>query len=369
MAAVQELVDCMISNWYSRFQRATFRTILIPLPQPVVDWLVSDGLHMPADSEAVSVRAAMKIIVIHQGHLDCRWPFPPPAEQWRQPSPLTNRAHSWPSPSPQFPKRGPLDQCATEDDYRDGWSSGEDEASSAGSHAVVRSSAMAVPPLRSMHPAGSAALFNPDVNKRPFSPCSANPLLGASSAKRSAARWSAALQPPPPELAALRAQVAAAIAELGGRVVPKLSWSCPKDAVWLSPSASLACTNPDEVLLLLRASDRAAHDLCAALPDAAAAAGVPTPAMQHVLALRRWHDLQPGREFRCFVAAGRLVGASQRDLTQRFDFLRDERRDLEQLLLSFHAKHVDGCALLGRSWLAAALCRYAGSCRCSWLPC
>lgn len=127
-------------------------------------------------------------------------------------------------------------------------------------------------------------------------------------------------------------------------MVPKLSWSCPKDAVWLSPSASLACTNADEVLLLLRASDRVAHDVSAALPDAAAATGVPPPAAQHVLALRRWHDLHPGREFRCFVAAGRLAGASQRDVTQRFDFLAAERRDLEQRLLSFHARHIDGCA-------------------------
>lgn len=35
-------------------------------------------------------------------------------------------------------------------------------------------------------------------------------------------------QPPPAELSELRRQLADAIADLGGRVVPKLSWSCPK---------------------------------------------------------------------------------------------------------------------------------------------
>lgn len=40
-----------------------------------------------------------------------------------------------------------------------------------------------------------------------------------------------AVQPPPPELEQLKAQVQAAIDELGGRVVPKLSWSCPKVGV------------------------------------------------------------------------------------------------------------------------------------------
>lgn len=69
----------------------------------------------------------------------------------------------------------------------------------------------------------------------------------------------------------------------------------------MSPSSSLCCTNPDEVLLLLRSSDRVAHDICAALPDAAAAAtGLAEAAggsarVQHCLALRRWHDLQPGK--------------------------------------------------------------------------
>ena len=36
------------------------------------------------------------------------------------------------------------------------------------------------------------------------------------------------LQEPPPELAEVLRQVQAAIDELGGRVVPKFSWSCPK---------------------------------------------------------------------------------------------------------------------------------------------
>lgn len=245
-----------------------------------------------------------------------------------------------------------------------------------------------------------------------------------------------AVQPPPPELEQLKAQVQAAIDELGGRVVPKLSWSCPKvgglrkelactvalmsvllhllhaaagspaavageierrvlataslptlllrhlpclaslpqDAVWMSPSSSLACTNADEVLLLLRASDRVAHDICHAVAEAAAgaagtssslvgsnaaaaaghvaAAAAPdggsapaaAEAVQHCLALRRWYDLQPGREFRCFVRGQALVGASQRDLTQCFEFLKEaeERKELIEAIAAFHAKHIQG---------------------------
>ena len=43
------------------------------------------------------------------------------------------------------------------------------------------------------------------------------------------------------------ADIDAAIAELGGKVLPKLNWSAPKDAVWLKPSRDIACTNADEV--------------------------------------------------------------------------------------------------------------------------
>ena len=36
------------------------------------------------------------------------------------------------------------------------------------------------------------------------------------------------------------------IIELGGAVVPKLNWSAPKDAIWLSPDKQLKCTCAEE---------------------------------------------------------------------------------------------------------------------------
>lgn len=54
MAGVQQLLDCMISSWYPQFERVTFKTALLPLPPPVLEWLVSDGLQLPEDSQAVS---------------------------------------------------------------------------------------------------------------------------------------------------------------------------------------------------------------------------------------------------------------------------------------------------------------------------
>jgi hypothetical protein len=41
--------------------------------------------------------------------------------------------------------------------------------------------------------------------------------------------------------------VSHAINQLGGRVAPKLMWSTPTDAVWVSTNNSLMCTSADQV--------------------------------------------------------------------------------------------------------------------------
>ena len=115
------------------------------------------------------------------------------------------------------------------------------------------------------------------------------------------------------------AEVDEAIRALGGAVTPKLNWSSPKDAAWINPTQSLRCENADTVVLMLKASDRVAHDLGDAF---AGCADVDDPAryaaehVQFTLVLREWFDLRPGREFRCFVAGQELRGVSQRDPTR-----------------------------------------------------
>lgn len=142
-----------------------------------------------------------------------------------------------------------------------------------------------------------------------------------------------------------------------------------QDAVWLTLDQSLACRNADEILLLLKSSDRVAYDVdlaqlafSAQHPASKSCAGACTsvlkrpqalgslsaenrpaereggsrgdvpvrgstgrreggsatrefrgkatckPGLLHSLALRRWHDLRPEREFRCFVRDHQLVG-------------------------------------------------------------
>jgi len=132
-----------------------------------------------------------------------------------------------------------------------------------------------------------------------------------------------------------------AIAELGGAVTPKLNWSSPKDTTWLNPTRTLRCENADTVFLMLRASDRIAHDLCHAFEgwegDAGDAGDLP-----FTLVLKKWYDLKPGREFRCFVGrGGALRGISQRDVTQHFPELASQADRLQNLLEWFHAERVE----------------------------
>lgn len=50
-----------------------------------------------------------------------------------------------------------------------------------------------------------------------------------------------------PEFPELLAAIESAIDDLGGCVAPKLNWSAPHDAAWVSSCKSLACRNADEV--------------------------------------------------------------------------------------------------------------------------
>lgn len=42
-------------------------------------------------------------------------------------------------------------------------------------------------------------------------------------------------------------EIDAAIADLGGCVAPKLTWSSPHDAAWVTAGKSVACANAQEV--------------------------------------------------------------------------------------------------------------------------
>ncbi|RDD45991.1 Cell division cycle protein 123-like protein [Trichoplax sp. H2] len=66
---------------------------------------------------------------------------------------------------------------------------------------------------------------------------------------------------PIPTFPKLEEDVNQHIRELGGYVFPKLNWSSPQDAAWISHNGTLQCSTFQDITLLLKSSDRVGHDL------------------------------------------------------------------------------------------------------------
>ncbi|KAJ8118815.1 hypothetical protein OPT61_g280 [Boeremia exigua] len=119
------------------------------------------------------------------------------------------------------------------------------------------------------------------------------------------------------------------IEELGGKVAPKMNWSAPKDATWIAATNSMECSTPNDIYLLLKSSDFITHDLAHAFDDTADQSTTPDPEIAYHLVLRKWINLNPSVEFRCFVRNRQLIALCQRDLNH-FDFLFNMQDKLRQ---------------------------------------
>lgn len=146
----------------------------------------------------------------------------------------------------------------------------------------------------------------------------------------------------------------------------KTNWSCPSDAKWILTGQCLKCYSLDDVYMVLKASDRILYDielirLCNEVeiqlreqkeqkllqqeqqnmmdgPEAITAATDNAVTndphdIQHrhkhhhsehttlSLITRKWANLHPSMEFRCFVRGRELIAVSQRECTTCFPFL------------------------------------------------
>ncbi len=145
-----------------------------------------------------------------------------------------------------------------------------------------------------------------------------------------------ALLDPSEHFREIHGKIKETIAELDGKVTPKLNWSAPKDATWISATNSLECRAPSDIYLLLKSSDFITHDLEHAFDDCVDtdnedhetpsashnnSGTEPTDSIPYHLALRKYiTNLNPALEFRCFVRNRTLLCLCQRDLNH-FAFL------------------------------------------------
>ncbi|KAK2590608.1 hypothetical protein QQS21_011710 [Conoideocrella luteorostrata] len=123
------------------------------------------------------------------------------------------------------------------------------------------------------------------------------------------------------------------IAELGGAVAPKLNWSTPKDAKWVSPHQNtLKCTSPNDIYLLLKSSSFVSHDLDHAFDGCTSTP--PSRPFAPILVLRPFFTPHVALEFRCFVKHRSLIGITQRDLNY-YAFLEGLRPQLWAKIKTF----------------------------------
>ncbi|KAJ2057386.1 hypothetical protein GGI17_005667 [Coemansia sp. S146] len=122
---------------------------------------------------------------------------------------------------------------------------------------------------------------------------------------------------------------------LGGKVMPRMCWSAPKDASWMAMGNSLECRNPSDIYVLLKSSDKVSGDLINGryLPKEQLGE------IEHELVLRQWSNLIPSMEFRCFVKDKKLIAISQIDY-EYYEFLENMRDEIESKLHLFFDEHV-----------------------------
>eukprot|EP01083_Nonionella_stella_P000425 1223_1 len=123
-----------------------------------------------------------------------------------------------------------------------------------------------------------------------------------------------------PSFGVLVEEINGAIERLGGSVFPKLNWSSPKDASWITCDQTLRCKSAADVITLLKSSTFVAHDLSHAF-DTCDDHDASASKHPFVLVLRKWRNYSPCNEFRCFVRNNDIIGVSQRDYTNFYEQL------------------------------------------------
>uniref|UniRef100_A0A6Q2Y358 Translation initiation factor eIF2 assembly protein n=1 Tax=Esox lucius TaxID=8010 RepID=A0A6Q2Y358_ESOLU len=142
-----------------------------------------------------------------------------------------------------------------------------------------------------------------------------------------------------PEFPEFNSKVLEAINTLGGCVFPKLNWSAPRDANWIALNSSLQCQSLTDIFLLFKSSDFITHDLAQPFLHCSDEDS-PNPTINYELVLRKWSELLPGGEFRCFVKENELIGISQRDYTQYYQHISKQEAQICHSIQEFFGQHI-----------------------------
>jgi hypothetical protein len=146
-----------------------------------------------------------------------------------------------------------------------------------------------------------------------------------------------------PDFTELTKNIEDAIEELGGEVFPKLNWSAPRDASWISYNGTLKCTTASDVYLLLKSSDRVSHDINH--PFRKCEDGEDNTLLESsgfFLVLRKWQEISSSTEFRCFVKKHHIIAISQRDTASHYPYIAQNYDEIHSRIKEFFHKKISG---------------------------
>lgn len=126
-------------------------------------------------------------------------------------------------------------------------------------------------------------------------------------------------------------KLADSIEKLGGSAFLKSDWHSPKDAQWITLGQSLKVKDITDAYQLLKASSFCKEDF--AERSSANAGGF------HVV-LKKWCDIHPGSEFRCFVKGRSLVAISPRHWPSYHEHIATERNDIVSDIVSLFKEKI-----------------------------
>lgn len=144
----------------------------------------------------------------------------------------------------------------------------------------------------------------------------------------------------PPKFEAFNTKMKEAIENLGGSVFPKLNWSAPKDATWIALNNSLQCSTPGDIYLLLKSSTFTAHDLTSPFQDCVDKAEADTT-VKYCVVLRRWMEINPAQEFRCYIKEKELIGMCQRDVSQSYSSIGIDHDNIRDDIINFWHENIE----------------------------
>lgn len=136
------------------------------------------------------------------------------------------------------------------------------------------------------------------------------------------------------------------IASLGGSVFVKTNWHSPKDAFWITAGQTMCCKDINDVYQLIKASGICKEDFSVSQTDQEINTNIEScngnqqTICKPYIVFKKWHEIHPGTEFRCFVRNKRLIGISPRDWPQFHEYICVERTNIVADIVSMFKKHI-----------------------------